>query len=117
MEPIVQVMAQERQLGPGSGWALLVALLAGAAFGFVGFRASGKWVFAAAGGALFTFVIALLLSSLGDADALPYTDQVRHHRQTVGFVLAIVVAAIVLLVTALRARIFGRLPQPDALRS
>ena len=72
---------------------------------------------AAAGGALFTFVIALLLSSLGDADALPYTDQVRHHRQTVGFVLAIVVAAIVLLVTALRARIFGRLPQPDALRS
>ena len=104
MERIVQHMAQETQLGPSPGWALLIALLVGAAFGFIGFRARGKWIFPAVSSALCALVLALTLSSLADADALPYTHAIRHHRQMLALFVTLIGAGIALAIMAFRAR-------------
>ena len=104
MERIVQQMAPDTQLGPSPGWVLPVALLVGLAFGFIGFRARGKWIFPAVSGAMLTLVIGLALSSLADADALPYTRAIRHHRQLVAFLVTVIVAGIAVAIAAFRAR-------------
>src|SRR5262245_40611839 len=105
---LIQAMAPDRQLGPSPGWALLVALIMGLMFGVMAFRVRRTWIFPAAAGVVLALIIALFLSSLADADALPHTREIRHHRQMLAFGITILIAAIATAIVALRQGAYWR---------
>jgi RsiW-degrading membrane proteinase PrsW (M82 family) len=94
----------DRQIGPDPGWTVIIALLAGMVFGVLGFRVRGNWTLWALGGALSTLLTALILASLADATALPYTDEVKNHRKMIALVLTVAIIGLVGLAVAFHAR-------------
>src|SRR4051794_13136756 len=76
---------------PRYAWPFVVALAAGAGFGFLGYRKRNAGLLWGISGGLFGLVTAATAAGFANAITIPYTAAEMRHRQLEAFIFSVVI--------------------------
>jgi hypothetical protein len=110
VQTMLLALAGDTPLIPRYIWPFLVALAAGAGFGFIGHKKRNAGLLWGISGALFGLVTAATAAGFANGITLPYTEAEMRHRQFGAFIFSVVVIGIVGAVSGLRAKSSPPLP-------